>query len=290
MTDTVITDILQTIDLIEPAVGVPEAVAPVTDALRLTNVVKDFPLRRGEAFRALDRIDLTIAKGEFVALLGPSGCGKSTILRLAAGLEQPTSGTVMLGNDEPVTVARRQGLGVAFQDHALLPWATVAANVAVPFKVARRRVDHDRVADLLELVGLTEFANARPRQLSGGMKQRASIARALALEPEILLLDEPFGALDAVTRRRLNIELQNIWARDHVSTMLVTHAVEEAVFLADRVVVMSAKPGRVEEIRTIDFERPRRPELLQSPEFHHVVDELTAALDENSYVDAVELG
>jgi NitT/TauT family transport system ATP-binding protein len=247
--------------------------------LRLEQVVKDFRLRRGESVRALDSVDLEIGKGEFVALLGPSGCGKSTILRLAAGLEQPTSGTVSVAGAPPGEMARRHGLGVAFQDHALLPWATVESNVAIPFKVARRPVDTERVADLLELVGLTEFAKARPRQLSGGMRQRASIARALVLEPKMLLLDEPFGALDAVTRRKLNIELQSIWARDHVSTLLVTHAVEEAVFLADRVVVMSARPGRIETVRTIDFERPRRPELLRSPEFHAIVDELTASLD-----------
>lgn len=257
-----------------------ESPAASTSAdLRLSQVVKDFQLRRGEPVRALDSVDLEIGPGEFVALLGPSGCGKSTILRLAAGLEQPTSGTVSVGGAAPVEMARHQGLGVAFQDHALLPWATIESNVSIPFKIARRPVDSERVAELLELVGLTEFAKARPRQLSGGMRQRASIARALVLEPKMLLLDEPFGALDAVTRRKLNIELQSIWTRDHISTLLVTHAVEEAVFLADRVVVMSARPGRIETIRKIDFERPRKPELLRSPEFHEVVDVLTASLD-----------
>lgn len=245
----------------------------------LTDVVKDFRLRRRESVRALDKMSFDVGEGEFVALLGPSGCGKSTVLRLAAGLEEPTSGTVTLGGGSPLAVARRQGLGVAFQEHALLPWATVAANVAIPFNVARRPVDHERIRGLLELVGLADFADARPRQLSGGMRQRASIARALILEPEILLLDEPFGALDAVTRRHLNIELQRIWTRDQISTMLVTHAVDEAVFLADRVVVMSARPGRVQMIHEVRFPRPREPELLRSPEFHEIVDELTASLD-----------
>ncbi len=251
---------------------------PAGSELVLTDVVKDFPLRR-ETLRALDKMSFHVGQGEFVALLGPSGCGKSTVLRLAAGLEEPTSGTVTLGGGSPLAVANRQGLGVAFQDHALLPWATVHANIAIPFHVARRPVDNERIQELLELVGLADFAKARPRQLSGGMRQRTSIARALVLEPEILLLDEPFGALDAVTRRRLNIELQRIWTRDQISTMLVTHAVDEAVFLADRVVVMSARPGRVQMVREVDFPRPRGPDLLRSHEFHALVDELTASLD-----------
>ena len=261
--------------------------------LRLERVVKDFKLRRGASVRALDDVDLEVGHGEFVALLGPSGCGKSTILRIAAGLEEPTTGSVTVGGAAPAQMTRNHGLGVAFQDHALLPWATIEANVAIPFKVARRAVDTRRVAELLELVGLTEFATARPRQLSGGMRQRASIARALVLQPRMLLLDEPFGALDAVTRRKMNIELQTIWARDHVSTLLVTHAVDEAVFLADRVVVMSARPGRIEAIRTIDFERPRRPDLMRSTEFHEIVDDLTASLDRHEAAtvgaDAVEV-
>ncbi len=271
--------------LLEDGVAHIDLVSSAAPAdLQLSGVGKDFQLRRGTSVRALDAVDLEVGHGEFVALLGPSGCGKSTILRLAAGLESPTSGSVTVGGNAPEEMARSHGLGVAFQDHALLPWATIERNVSMPFKLARRTVDEDRVAGLLELVGLSEFAKARPRQLSGGMRQRASIARALVLEPKMLLLDEPFGALDAVTRRRLNIELQAIWARDHISTLLVTHAVEEAVFLADRVVVMSARPGRIERIRKIDFERPRKPELMRSSEFHAVVDELTKSLDDHDEV------
>lgn len=247
--------------------------------LVMTDIVKEFPMRRGESVIALDRMSFDIGKGEFVALLGPSGCGKSTVLRLAAGLDEPTSGTVTLSGGSPRDVARRQGLGVAFQEHALLPWATIEANVAIPFNVAGRPVDHDRIHELLELVGLSDFAKVRPRQLSGGMRQRASIARALILVPEILLLDEPFGALDAVTRRHMNIELQRIWSRNQISTMLVTHAVDEAAFLADRIVVMSARPGRVKTVCAVDFPRPREPELLRTPEFHDFVDDLTASLD-----------
>ncbi len=263
-----------------PPITAPEAShRGAGSELVLTDITKDFAMRRGESVRALDKMSFEVGQGEFVALLGPSGCGKSTVLRLAAGLEEPTSGTVTIGGGSPIAVARRQGLGVAFQEHALLPWATVAENVSLPFRVARRPVDDERVRELLELVGLTDFAKARPRQLSGGMRQRVSIARALILEPELLLLDEPFGALDAVTRRRLNIELQRIWTRDQISTMLVTHAVDEAVFLADRVVVMSARPGRVQMTREVGFPRPREPEMIRSPEFHDIVDELTASLD-----------
>jgi NitT/TauT family transport system ATP-binding protein len=244
--------------------------------LSLSGVTKRFPLGRNDTVLALDDISLDIAPGEFVALLGPSGCGKSTVLRLLCGLEEPTGGDVRIRGCHPSELVADHRLGVAFQDHALLPWATVADNVALPFKVAGQPVDNDRVRSLLELVGIA----ARPKQLSGGMRQRVSIARALALRPEVLLLDEPFGALDAVTRRRMNLELQDIWSTDQITTVLVTHSVEQAVFLADRVVVMTGRPGRIQTIRTPGFERPRSPELLRSPEFHELVDELTIALDE----------
>lgn len=249
-------------------------------ALQLAGVTKRFALGRRESVTALDDVDLEVAPGEFVALLGPSGCGKSTILRLLCGLEEPTEGAVRIGDRHPSELVDEHRLGVAFQEHALLPWATIEQNVALPFRVAGQPVDDDRVRELLDLVGITEFARARPRQLSGGMRQRASIARALALRPEVLLLDEPFGALDAVTRRRLNVELQDIWATDRVTTLLVTHSVDEAVFLADRVVVMTGRPGRIRTIRRPDFGRPRGPEVLRSEAFHRLVDELTAQLDD----------
>ena len=248
-------------------------------ALELKGVTKRFTLGRRSSVTALDDVDLEVDSGEFVALLGPSGCGKSTILRLLCGLEEPTDGEVRIDGQHPSELVAAHRLGVAFQEHALLPWATVEQNVALPFKVAGRPVDRDRVASLLDMVGIAEFASARPRQLSGGMRQRASIARALALRPDVLLLDEPFGALDAVTRRRLNVELQDIWATDQVTTLLVTHSVDEAVFLADRVVVMTGRPGRIRTIRRPDFGRPRGPEVLRSAEFHALVDELTAELD-----------
>jgi NitT/TauT family transport system ATP-binding protein len=255
--------------------------APAATAITLTGVVKDFPLRRGETVRALDRLDLEIGHGEFVALLGPSGCGKSTVLRLAAGLEQPTEGGVAVEGRSPAELIRSHRLGVAFQEHALLPWATARDNVALPFRVAGRPVDRERVASLLDLVGLSGFEDARPRQLSGGMRQRVAIARALALEPDVLLLDEPFGALDAVTRRRMNLELARIWAEQRITTLLVTHDVDEAVLLADRVVVMTGRPGRVRHVQEIAIPRPRGTDVTREPGFHAIVDELTALLDDS---------
>jgi NitT/TauT family transport system ATP-binding protein len=203
-------------------------------------------------------------------------------LRLIASLEAPTSGTVLVEGRPPVEAAQARRLGVAFQDHALLPWLTAWDNIALPFHIAGRKPDPDRIAGLISLVGLTGFEKARPKHLSGGMKQRVAIARALALEPDMLLLDEPFGSLDAVTRRRLNLELQAIWVEQSVTTVLVTHSVEEAVFLADRVIVLSARPGKVTLVRNIPFLRPRERTLTLSPDFHELTNELTGALDEQT--------
>lgn len=247
-------------------------------AVSIGGVDKVFSLGRGKEVRALGEVDLDIQEGEFVAVIGPSGCGKSTILRLAAGLETPTNGSVSIFGDDPHVLAKQHRLGVAFQEHALLPWASVRSNIALPYKVSGRPVDDARVDGLIELVGLAGFETARPKQLSGGMRQRASIARALALSPDLLLLDEPFGALDAVTRRRMNSELARIWAEEQITTILITHDVDEALILADRVVVMTGRPGTVREVRNVDFPRPRNNDVTRSPEFHEMVDELTALL------------
>lgn len=255
-----------------------DASAVASPPLRLDRVTRRFRLRRGAQTTALDAFSLDMAAGAFVAILGPSGCGKSTVLRLVAGLETPDEGTVSIGQDAPATLARTHRLGVAFQDHALLPWATIAANVALPYRVAGRAVDYHRISELLALVGLKGFEHARPRQLSGGMRQRAAIARALVLRPDVLLLDEPFGALDFITRQQMNIELQDIWLRQRTTTLLVTHDVPEALFLADRVVVMSGRPGRIIHDLTVPFSRPRTPPLLRSHDFHHLVDDLTEML------------
>ncbi|WP_397473793.1 ABC transporter ATP-binding protein [Pusillimonas sp.] len=272
-------------EAITPTLGAYKATTTGTttsekDFVRLESVSKQFNDGTKE-FLALDRVDLTIRQHEFLALIGPSGCGKSTILRLIAALETPTAGRVLVEDgDDPKSLLHGNRLGVAFQDHALLPWLSAWDNIALAFKIAGRTPDAQHIASLFQLMGLKGFERARPRQLSGGMRQRVAIARALVLKPDILLLDEPFGALDAVTRRRLNIELQTLWSQEKLTTLLVTHSVDEAIFLADRVVVMSPRPGRVAMERIIDFPRPRTPDIMRSPEFHRLSDELTAALDD----------
>lgn len=260
--------------LAEPAVR-HDAPAIAIHGLRV-----DFTLERGRTVTALDNVDLDVAAGSFLAVIGPSGCGKSTLLRVIAGLTEPTAGTVRVGAATPHALVAEHRLGIAFQDHALLPWLSVFDNVALPFRVAGRPVDGARVDELLALVGMSEFAAARPRQLSGGMRQRVAIARALVLRPRILLLDEPFGALDAVTRRQLNIELQRIWSAQRITTVLVTHSIDEAVFLGDRVVVMTPRPGRICRDAAIPLARPRGREVLSEPAFHALTDDLARALDD----------
>jgi len=234
--------------------------------LAIRGVSKRFAVGDDE-IEALARVDLAIREGEFVCMIGASGCGKSTLLRIIAGFEEPTSGDVQV-NGKPIA-GPGSDRGMVFQDYALFPWMTVRQNIGFGPRqrsLSRREVE-EIASEFVRLVGLERFADRYPSQLSGGMKQRVAIARVLANDANILLMDEPFGALDALTREQLQQELLQIWARTRVTIIFVTHSVEEAVLLADRVLVMSAGPGRIENDIAIDLPRPRD---VASPEFNAV--------------------
>lgn len=244
----------------------------MTDLLTIEHVSKEFPRRKGDDLLVLSDVSLSLAEGEFVSLLGASGCGKSTLLRIAAGLEYPTSGAVFLGGNEIQGPGRDRGM--VFQQYTLFPWLTAQGNVEFALDGMPRKDRPALARDYLDVVGLSNFADSYPSELSGGMQQRVAIARALALRPQVMLMDEPFGALDAQTRGLMQELLLSIWERDRLSVLFVTHDVEEALILSDRVVVLGASPGHVREIVDVPVPRPRVYELRDSAEFislkHHV--------------------
>src|SRR3954463_13144468 len=236
--------------------------------------------KRFDETTALQGIDLEIEPGEFVSLIGPSGCGKSTLLRIIGDLIQPTSGTATV-NGKPAKQARvDRDYGIVFQDAVLYDWRTVAKNIALPLELARwdRRRRAAKVKEMLSLVELGGFEDHHPWQLSGGMQQRVAIARALSFDPSLLLMDEPFGALDEMTRERLNMELLRIWEASGSTVVFVTHSIAEAVFLSTRVVVMSPRPGRISNVISIDLQQPRTATTREDPRFFELATEVREAL------------
>jgi NitT/TauT family transport system ATP-binding protein len=245
--------------------------------VQLRNVRKQFG--RGGVV-ALEGIDLEVGAGEFVSLIGPSGCGKSTLLRIVGDLTEPTSGEVVVNGKTARQARIDRDYGIVFQDAVLYDWRTVAKNIALPLEMLgwERRRRAERVEEMLELVELTGFEGHHPWQLSGGMQQRVSIARALSFDPALLLMDEPFGALDEMTRERLNMELLRIWEQAGSTIVFVTHSIAEAVFLSTRVVVMSPRPGRIASVVPVDLGRPRTVETREEPRFFELVTEVRELL------------
>ena len=235
--------------------------------IEISQLEKQFPVRRGQRLTALTDINLTIGEGEFISVVGPSGCGKSTLMRILAGVLSYSGGSARI-RGETVTGPRRD-IGVVFQQPVLFPWRTVLHNVVLPAELQGMDLKRaeERAKHLLEMVGLEDFHSHYPFELSGGMQQRVSICRALVHDPAILLMDEPFGALDAMTREQLNLELMRIWETEHKTIIFITHSIPEAILLADRVVAMTPRPGQVAEVLQVDLPRPRGLEVMATPRF-----------------------
>jgi NitT/TauT family transport system ATP-binding protein len=252
------------------------------EGLSLTFETADGPVQ------ALSGIDLGIAKGEFVSLIGPSGCGKTTLLRVIADLEQPTDGSVRINSMTPNEARLKRAYGYVFQAPALYPWRTIAKNIALPLEIMGFAKEDrvERVRKGLELVNLTGFENKFPWQLSGGMQQRASIARALSFDPDLLLMDEPFGALDEIVRDKLNEQLLRLWEKTQKTVVFVTHSIPEAVFLSTKIVVMSPRPGKIHDVIACNFPKDRTLDIRETPEFLDVANRVRQGLREgHSYVD-----
>ena len=274
----------------EPTAGAAPATSTTATVprLRIQGVGRDFRTRNGVT-NAVSGVDLTIERGEFVTLIGRSGCGKTTLLRMIGGLLAPTSGSIEvdgknLWRGEAVDASAITKLGFVFQESNLFPWFSILDNIALPMKLrgVGKRERRERAAEFAALVGLKGFEKSYPRELSGGMRQRAAIARALSTEPDLLLMDEPFGALDALTRERMNLELQRIVLDTESTVVFVTHDIPEAVFLADRVVHMTPRPGRIRQVLTAPFDKPRTIDLQTSREFNEIVRQLRHDIDEEN--------
>ena len=252
---------------------------PPKPLVSVSNVQKTYFTRQAPV-QAVASASVNVARGEFVSLLGPSGCGKSTLLMMIAGLEQPTGGSILLGGTE-VREPRRE-IGIIFQDATLLPWKSALDNVLFPARILKLPIEpyRRRARELLAMVGLSEFENKKPSQLSGGMRQRVAICRALIHDPDILLMDEPFSALDAITRDQMNVALSEILETYNKTVIFVTHSIREAAFLSDRVVVMGGRPSTIMLDMKMPFQRPRRFELEETPEFVAVCRKLRLTIEQ----------
>ena len=241
--------------------------------IMLDNIGMTYKTDDNRDVTALTSVTLDIKKGEFISLLGPSGCGKTTLLRIIADLLTPTQGTITVGGESPHAARLKQRYGIVFQSPTLYDWRTVKKNIMLPLEIMHvpKAERSERADKMLELVGLSDFANHYPNQLSGGMQQRVGIARALAIRPEILLMDEPFSALDEFTREKLHIDLLKIWRKTNKTIVFVTHNIQESVFLSDRVCVLSPHPGRLSAVVDITLPRPRTMEMKNTPEFTELV-------------------
>jgi NitT/TauT family transport system ATP-binding protein len=269
-----------------PSASVATSGHDETDLVRITGLRKIYATKDGEEIRALEEVNLAIRNGEFISVVGPSGCGKTTLLKILAGILDRTAGEVTIAGRNLSGPSRE--LGVVFQAPVLLPWRTVLQNVMVPVEVQKRdRTTFEaRARALLAMVDLSGFESKYPAELSGGMQQRVGICRALVHDPSFLLMDEPFGALDAMTRETMNEELQRIWAENRKTILLVTHSIPEAVYLADRVVVMTPRPGRIVDVIDVDLPRPRTLDMHNTPEFGRFVTRIRRHFNSGGSLDA----